>query len=166
MSNFPPLRLAVLTALAGLKDNLEIVDSPDCPYDPETKELLRKLLAPKVVEKMVEKEIMVEAKNARGRPSKDVKLSEDDQQMVIDQIKSTLADLEAMGTGEKGLPTNERIQIAKTKANLTSELLKQMERHTTVQRIEEFKETVIGILDDFMSEADRENIMKRLEPLR
>lgn len=164
MSNFPPLRMAVLTGLIGLKNQLETLEAPDCPYDDETKQTLLDLLAPKVVEKVVEKEVP-QAGAGRGRPTKDIQLDADDQKKVLDEIKATIEALNAMGSGE-GLPTNERIQIAKTKSSLLDQLLKMMERHTTVQRVQGFQETVIGILNDLVSEADREIFMKRLEPFR
>lgn len=167
MSNFPPLRMAVLTGLIGLKSQLDTLDSPDCPYDNETKDALRALLAPKVIEKIVEKQVEVEAKAGRGRPTKDVKLAADDQQMVLDEIKATLDDLRKMGTATDAvLETSERIQIAKTKTSLLDTLLKMMERHTTVQKMEGFKEQVILILDAYISEADRDSFLRRLEPFR
>lgn len=165
MSNFPPLRIAVLTGLVGLKNNLDSLTDENCPYDEETKQALLDLLAPKVVEKIVEKEVPQAGGAGRGRPSKDIRLAEEDQQKVLDEIKATIESLNAMGSGE-GLPTNERIQIAKTKSGLLDQLLKMMERHTTVQRMESFKEEVIKILDDLVTEADRETFMKRLEPFR
>ena len=164
MSNFPPLRLAVLSGLIGLKDQLDTLDEPTCPYDDETKQALRDLLAPKIVEKVVEKEVP-QAGAGRGRPTKDIKLDAEDQKKVLDEIKSTIEVLNAMGSGE-GLPTNERIQIAKTKSGLLDQQLKMMERHTTVQKMEAFKETVIGILNDLVSESDREIFLKRVEPFR
>lgn len=166
MSNFPPLRMAVLTGLIGLKSQLDTLNDPACPYDEETKVALLDLLAPKVVEKVVEKEVPQAGKAGRGRPSKDIQLSEEDQQMVLDEIKATIESLNNMGTGETQLPTNERIQIAKTKTGLLDQLLKMLERHTTTQRMESFKEEVIRILDDLVTEADREVFMKRLEPFR
>lgn len=158
--------MAVLTGLVGLKSQLDSLNDPSCPYDEETKLVLLDLLAPKVVEKVVEKEVQVAAKNGRGRPTKDIQLSDEDQQKVLDEIKATIEDLNSMGTGETALPTNERIQIAKTKTGLLDQLLKMIERHTTTQRMEAFKEEVIRILDDLVTEADREVFMKRLEPFR
>lgn len=166
MSNFPPLRMAVLTGLIGLKSQLDTLADPTCPYDEETKAALLDLLAPKVVEKVVEKEVTVTPKSARGRPTKDIKLSDEDQEMVLTEIKAMIESLNGLGTGEVQLPVNEKIQIAKTKTGLLDQLLKMIERHTTTQRLESFKEEVIRILDDLVSEADREIFMKRLEPFR
>lgn len=164
MSNFPPIRMAVLTGLIGLKDHIDQLDAEDCPYDNETRKALKDLLAPKTIEVPVEKIVTVGA--GRGRPSKDIQLQEEDQKMVLDQIKATLDGLNTMGAGDATLETSERIQIAKTKTNLLDQLLKMMERHTTVSRMEAFKEEVIRILDDLVSEADREIFLKRIEPLR
>lgn len=163
MMNFPPLRAAVLTALVDIKANLAALDREDCPYDNETKGLLKDLLTVKVVEKIVEKE-RPEGAQARGRPSKDIRLDEEDQKKVLDEIKTQIDALNSLDSD--GLQTNERIQIAKTKASLLDQLLKMMERHTTVQKVESFKEVVIGILNDYVDESGRDMFLKRLEQFR
>jgi hypothetical protein len=165
MTSYPPLRLAVLTGLLDIKDNLAILDDAQSPYDAETTAILKKLLAPVVVEKVVEKEVHVEAKVGRGRPSKDIKLSEEDQKKITQEINDLMRALNDMGTGE-GLETRDRIQITKTKANLLDQLLKMRERNTTAQKMEEFMENVIKILEEFVSDADREQFLRRLEPYR
>ena len=164
-TSYPPLRLAVLTGLATIKENLESLDDAACPYDPETIELLKKLLAPEVKTVTVEKEVHVEAKAGRGRPSKDVRLSEEDQQKLTDGIKELINALDDMGTGE-GLETNERIQISKTKAALLNQLLQMRERNVSAQKMEEFINVVIGLLDDLVTEENRDIFLRRLEPYR
>lgn len=165
-TSFPPLRMAVLTGLVSLKENLAVLDDPECPYDNETIELLKKLLAPQTIEKIVEKEVPVENKAGRGRPSKEIKLDEDAQKEVLTSIQKTLKDLEEMDVGDKGLETSARIQIAKTKTNLLDQLLKMIERHTNATQVEKFKEVVIGILDDLVGEEEREIFLTRIEPYR
>jgi hypothetical protein len=164
MSSFPPLRLAVLTGLIGLKNHLDTLDDPSCPYDEETKTALRDLLAPKEVQVVIEKEVQVEAKAGRGRPSKDVKLSSEDQEMVLNEIKAMVENLKNWST--ENLETAQKIQIAKTKTNLLDQLLKMMERHTTTAKMSAFVEQVVVLCDELMSEADYEIFMKRLEPYR
>jgi predicted ArsR family transcriptional regulator len=165
MSNFPPLRMAVLHGLVDLKANLKSLDDPSCPYDEETKKTLRDLLAPIEVERVVEKEIIVEAKRGRGRPSKDVELSDEDKELLTKELTSLVEDLRNMGSGE-GLETSERVQITRIKANVLDQILKMRERNTSAQKVEEFKETVINILNDLVSEKDREIFLRRLEPYR
>jgi 5-methylcytosine-specific restriction endonuclease McrBC regulatory subunit McrC len=167
MASFPPLRLAVLTGLSDVKKNLDSLNQADCPYDEETKTLLLDLLAPKVVEKVIEKEVHVTG-NTRGRPSKDIQLSEEDQQLILDELRSTLAELNKLGSGDDtaAMDVRERIQVAKTKGDQIERLLKMVERHTTAQRMQHFKDEVIRILDDLVSEEGREQFMKRIEPFR
>lgn len=157
--------MAVLSAMIDLKGNLETLDSPDCPYDNETKETLRALLAPIEVETIVEKEVYVQGRNPQGRPSKNVELSDEDKTKLTTQIQDLIKALDEMGTGV-GLETGERIQITKTKAALLKDLLSMRERNTASQKVEEFMESVIGILNDFVSENDRATFLKRLEPFR
>lgn len=160
MSNFPPLRLAVLTALVDIKDNLEKLD--ESPYDEETRGLLRKLLAPTIVENVITKEVPVTG--TRGRPSKDIQLSAEDQAKLLKDIKDTLVSLDSMM--QVNMPTSEKIQVAKTKTALLDQLLKMIERHTTAQKVESFKETVVGILEDLVEEKDREIFLRRMEDFR
>lgn len=160
---YPPLRMAVLTGLVDLKANLASLDAEDCPYDAETVGVLKDLLAPKTIERVVEKEGPVGGPG-RGRPSKDIRLSEEDQNKVLTDIKATIASLDGML--DVNMQTSEKIQVAKTKSALLDQLLKMMERHTTVQKVEQFKETVIRIMDDLLDEQGREIMMKRIEPLR
>lgn len=161
--NYPPLRMAVLTGLIDIKANLAGLDAEDCPYDGETVAVLKELLAPRVTERIVEKEGPAE-RAERGRPTKDIRLSAEDQQKVRDDIQKTLKSLEDMIT--ENMPTNERIQVAKTKTALLDQLLKMMERHSTVQKVEKFKEAIIAMMDDLLDEQGREILMKRIEPLR
>jgi hypothetical protein len=162
MTTFPPLRMAVLTALSDVKSNMDALNDPSCPYDEETKRLLRDLLAVKEVEVVVEKEIV---RQGRGRPTKEVELSDEDKARLTEGIQDLIGALDSMGTGE-GLETNQRIQITKTKAGLLRDLLQMRERNTAAARIEEFMETVMSILNDYISDEDRDLFLKRLEPYR
>jgi len=165
MSNFPPLRLAVLTGLIGLKDQLDTLNQPDCPYEPDVKDALVTLLAPKVIEKIVEKEVQVEAKTGRGRPTKDIKLDAEDQKLILDEIRASIDGLNKVEVSDT-MDVREKLALYKTKGDQLERMLKLAERHTTVQKMGEFQEQVIRILDDLVSEADRETFMKRLEPYR
>jgi hypothetical protein len=173
MMNFPPLRIGLLQGLISLKQSYD-ADSTilnESPYENEMKTILARLFAPKVVEKIVEKEVIREVKAGRGRPTKDVSLSAEDQEKVRDEIGKLMTQLNNLGTGEGeggegGLETNERIQIIKTKASLLQQLLQMQERVFNIKRMSSFQETVILILDDLVSEDDREVFLKRIEPYR
>ena len=162
------MRLATLNQLVELKEQLavdpEFLDREDCPYDNETRDILKELLKAKVVEKTVEKVVGGE-KTGRGRPSKDIKLSEEDQQAIIDGIKKTMEELKEMSERE-GLETNERIQIAKTRTTLMDQLLKMQERHYSVTKQQAFIENVVNILNDLVGEEEREVMLARLEQYR
>lgn len=170
MSNYPTLRIPVMTGLQTLRDQVQqdpdYLKRPECPYDPEMIRILEDLFAVQVVERIVEKEVQVEVKAGRGRPTKDVQLSTEDQSKVLDEIKTQLRELNTLGVGGAAMSTSDQVQVAKTKTVLLSELLKMMERHTTVAKMEAFKEAVINILDDLIPEKDREIFVKRLEPFR
>lgn len=166
MSHYPPLRLAALNQLVDLKSQMTVdhdfLNKEDCPYDNETKDLLKDLLGKTEVEVVVEK--MIEGPGQRGRPSKDIKLDETDQKRVLDGIKTTLAELDTMAA--TAVETSEKIQVAKTRTALLDQLLKMQERHLSIRKMGEFIDTIVGILDDLVEEKDREQMLKRLEPFR
>lgn len=168
MTNFPPLRLQVLSGLMELKDRVladpTFLDSPDIPYDGETLATLKKILAPQVVTKIVKSEGAA-PKGERGRPSKEVKLSAEDQEKVRRELDKLLDNLNSMNEGE-GMETSERIQITRLKANLIEQLVKLQERAFNVKKSSQFMEITIGILDDLVSEKDRETFLRRIEPYR
>jgi hypothetical protein len=166
MSNYPPMRLSALNQLLEMKTQL--LAHPDylaeSPYDNETQDILRELLARETVEVIVEREVGGGEKAGRGRPSKDIKLSNEDQQLVLDGIKTTLAELDKMA--DTAVETSEKIQVAKTRTSLLDQLLKMQERHTAMTKMGQFVEIVVSILNDFMDEKDREAIMSRLDAYR
>jgi hypothetical protein len=167
MSNYPPLRLAALNQLVDLKNSMrtdpEYLTHEDCPYDNETKDLLRDLLAATTVEVAVEKIIQGEGRG-RGRPSKEIRLGEDDQKIILEGIKTTLKELDDMA--KSAVETSEKIQVAKTRTSLLDQLLKMQERHTAIGEVGKFIDSVIGLLDDLVDEKGRETMMARLEPFR
>jgi len=126
---------------------------------------LKELLAPKTIEVVIEKEVQVQTKAGRGRPTKDVQLSTEDKELLTKEIRDIITALNDMGTGE-GLTTGERIQLTKTKTNLVDQLLKMRERNTTATRMEEFMEIVIQILDGLVSPSDRDTFLKKIEAYR
>lgn len=172
--NFPPLRIGLLQGLLSLKERVDA--DPEAletaPYDKETVGILNRLFAPKVIEKKVEVPVDRSPERvSRGRPTKDVTLSGEDQDKLRTEISTLMEELNNLGNGggEEGtvvLETGERIQIVKTKASLLDQLLKMQERVFNIKRMSTFQEVVIGILDDLVSEDDREVFLRRIEPYR
>lgn len=167
--SYPPLRMQVLSALLELKDGViadpEFLDSPDIPYDGEILTTLKKILAPTVRTVTIDNTPKAPAAG-RGRPTKDVVLGEEDQAKIRDHLEKLIKELDDMGEGDVSMPTNEKLQVIRLKTNLSEQLLKQQERAFNVKRMSQFKEVVVGILDDLVSEKDREVFLKRLEPYR
>lgn len=166
-NTYPPLRLAVINGLLTLKQQIDADPDylKDSPYDSETSEILKKLFETKVVEKVVEKYIQAPAKVGRGRPSKDIQLGEEDEIKIEQEISKLLASLDKLDVQEN-MEVSQKIAITKNKRDLLESILKMRERETTVRKTEEFKETIINILQDLVSEKDREIFMKRLNGLR
>lgn len=170
--HFPPLRLGLLSSLLQVKERVD-ADGPETlegsDYDNETKNILLRLFAPKIVEKRVE--VPQEKERAgRGRPTKDVALSPEDQEKLKGEIEKLMEELNKLGDTDNAkevqLDTGQRIQIVKAKAGLLDQLLKMQERAFNIKRMSFFQETVIGILDDLVSEDDRETFLKRIDQFR
>lgn len=162
---FPTLRLAVVNNFRDLKRRYDsdphFLRQPDCPYDPETIDLLEQILVSKevVVEKVIEKVVEVSPESVRGG-----KLSGEDQDVIEKTVTDLLKELNTLGEGEKGLDTQTKIQIIKAKAGLIDQVLKSHERIMNVKQVAAFHTVVISILDDFVGEEDRQAFLKRMEP--
>ena len=175
MDTFPTLRLGVLQGLLVLRHEINtnpgFLRHKDCPYDSDTVVALEKIFEERIVEKIVEREIIKDASSSRGRPSeKSVKLTEADQALIENSALELLIQLQSLGLNDKGddiaLDTHTKIQIVKAKAALIEQIVKLRERFYNVKRVSEFQSTVMSMLDDLVSEADRSEFLKRLEPFR
>lgn len=158
---YPTLRVTVLQGLRDLKErfneNPEVLKSGSCPYDPETIEILTQILTSKIVIKTIEV-VPPEPVPVGGI------LSSEDKDLVEQTIGELLKELRELGEGEKTLDTQTRIAIIKAKATLIDQMMKSHERIMNVKRISAFQSIVIGILDDYIGEADRLAFLKRIEP--
>lgn len=174
MTHYPTLRLGVLQGLAELKLHCDAVDGylrkPDCPYDNDTIELLEKLFAAKEVE--VIKEVAVEKpeRGKVGRPSKKGEVTDDDALELENEAKTLLTELRQLGQTQDGemkqLDTATRLQIIKTQTQLMEKLVSIRERFSSVRKVASFQATVVSILDDLVSEENRDVFLKRLEEYR
>lgn len=168
MTDYPTLRIGVLQSLMELKGRIEqdsnFLKLESCPYDNETVGVLDHIFAP--IERIVEIEKLIEVGSLRRPRPKDMKLSEEDQSQVETTARDLLSQLNSLGEGEKGLDTQTKIQIIKTKATLIEQLLKLRERWFNVKRTAEFQEVVIAILDDLIADRDRDEFLRRIDPYR
>lgn len=170
-NTYPTLRLGVLQGIASLKALCDAepgyLRKPACPYDNDTVKLLERLFKP--VEVVVEKEVYLEkpARGKVGRPKKDKELSDEETAELEDESKELLKELRQLDKtldGEiKQLDTKTKLDIIKVRANLLEKLLSIRERFTSARKVAEFQSIVIGILDDIVPEAMRDEMLKRLE---
>jgi hypothetical protein len=105
MATYPTLRLGVLQALIELKDATTqhegLLRTKECPYDKETIEALETIFKTRVVEKVVEREKVVEVvAKGRGRPTTGTALTLVDQENVEESATELLGQLKALGEGE------------------------------------------------------------------
>lgn len=159
--SYPTLRVQVLQGLVDLKEHFEadpsVLRQGDCPYDPDTIAALTRILSPKIIREVVEVAPAPEQEKMRG------KLSGEEQELIETTISDLLKQLNTLGEGETGLDTQTKIQIIKAKATLIDQLLKMHERIMNVKRTAAFHGVVLSILDDYISESDRQLILRRVE---
>ncbi|WP_037500706.1 hypothetical protein [Sphingomonas jaspsi] len=174
MSNYPTLRLGVLSGLADLKAQCDatpgFLRKPDCPYDNDTVALLEKLFQPKEIEVIVEKYIDKPTRGQVGRPKKSGEITDDDAVELETEAKELLKELRELGKdadGElKNLDTSTKLTIIKTQTTLMEKLVSIRERFASVRKVATFQSTVVGILDDLVPDEKRDEFLKRLEPFR
>lgn len=166
MQTFPTLRLAVVQGMLDLKRQYDadpsFLKATDCPYDSETVEMLEQIFASRIVE--VEKIVTVTVEAPADKEARRERLTDEEQDLVDKTVGDMLKELNKLGDGELGLDTQTRVQIIKAKATLIDQMLKMHERVMNVKRIANFQSVVISILDDLVTDADRDVFLKRLEP--
>lgn len=180
MSNayYPKLDLSAVASLSGVYQQMELhsdyLDNANCPYDDVTKEQLRKMLAPRVIEKVVEVEKIVERKieiatkaaesgGQIGRKLKQ-KSSGVDMDAASQEIQDLRKELQQLKVDSKGLQTADKIQIIKTRAGLVEKLISMDEKANNLKKMALFQSVILGVLDDLVPNDRRGDFMKRIEP--
>lgn len=175
---YPSVEGRALTAFTTIKQMLAsdpaYLDSPDCPYEEELKDQLRELLAPqivevpveKIVERIVEKRVEVAAAAAEGGGQRGpkTKANSANAELISKELQGITQDLRDLKLNSKGLMPGDKVQIIKTQAALVEKMIMMEERNTNIKVVSRFMSTVMGLLDDIMTEEQRQNFMKRLEP--
>lgn len=168
MSTFPTLRLGLLQSLRDLKRRYaaddKLFELEDCPYDSETKALLRDILEVSVnvieVEKIVEVEKVV---RGGGVTDEDMGMVEDELRLCLEEVRALNKEVE--GVAAK-VDDETKIKIIKAKAALLEQVTKLRERVINTRRTAEFETTVIDILEDLVSVDDRAEFLRRLEKFK
>lgn len=174
---YPFISTDVINALTTLSEQIiayeDFLDRPECPYDPITKEMLRRMIrvkaevpvAPdqsKITTRRIETaEMAVSEGSKRGRKLKDGGVIIDD---VAKEIEAIRAELQQLKLDSTKLPTNEKIQIIKTRAALVEKLIAMSERCINIKTQSRFMTTVMGLLDDLVPNDERLEFIRRLEP--
>jgi hypothetical protein len=164
--NYPTLRIAVLNGLFELKQAFDLdaglFESDTCPYDIDTREILKKILKTQVViEKVVDGGGGSEARG-KGRPT--VALTAENLEDLVEDIKKDLADLRKVDGAEADDET--KLKILGARAKLTEQLFKLREKGLSISHQARFQQTVIGILDELIDEDGREAFLARIEPYK
>lgn len=175
---YPKLDLGALAGFITIRQQSRQFDdyftNPKCPYDRDTKTQLERLIAPEVVEKVVEVEKIIErkAKTAEraaeggGTGPKKVKLKASgvDLDGVSQEIQDLRRELQQLKTDSKGLQTGDKIQIIKTRASLVEKLIAMDEKINNLKRISLFQTTIMMILEDLIPQERRLEFIRRITP--
>lgn len=176
---FPAINPGVLSALMTIRQQLDLnpayLDDAAAPYDPDVKDLIRDLVAVRTVEiekiveveKIVEKRVEVAAQASEGGGQRGPKVKgggTQNAEVIGKEITDTLNDLRQLKLNSKTLQPADKLSIMKTQAMLLEKLITMEERNTNIKKTSQFMSTVMGILDDFMSDEVRQQFIKRITP--
>ncbi len=163
--NYPTLRIAVLNGLLELKEAFDndasLFESDNCPYDIDTREVLKRILKTQVV---VEKVVNAEDGESRGKGRPSVALTADDLEDLVKDIKTDLKELREIDGAQADDET--KLKILGARAKLTEQLVKLREKALSISHQARFQQTVIGILDELVDEDGREAFLARIEPYK
>lgn len=169
--SYPSLRIGVLRALQDLKRHYtvdpEIFQRSDCPYDSDVRAVLEEILKVETVEKIVEKRVVHESAGSGKRgPRPKLGLNEADQELVSNELSDLLDELKKMNDPDKDLDQSAKLAVFKLKVAIIESIVKLRERVLNIKRLAGFEAVVISILDDLVSEDDREVFLERIAPYR
>ena len=176
---YPSINLGSIASMVTLRQQMDThpdyLTNDSCPYDEHTRDQLARVFAAREievekvveVEKIVEKrvEVMVQAASGGGKRGAKPKLrGQVDDDIVAQEIKEIRDELRQMKIDGKALQTSDRLQMIKTRASLVEKMLQMAERAQNVKKMSIFQSTVLGILDDLMTDDLRGQFMSRIEP--
>lgn len=168
MNTFPTLRLGVLQNLHNLKEQFTadsgLFDREGCPYDQETKVVLREILQTTVVEveRVVERVVEVSGRGNGGVTDEDIGVVEDELRLCLTELRSIKMEREGLAK----VDDETLLKIVKAKSTLIEQIVKLRERVMNLRRQSEFEGVVVGILEELVSEDDRGEFLARLKPYR
>jgi len=161
---------SLLTVKQQLDSNPDYLKEEDCPYDEDTVADLTMLLAPKVIERIVEVEKVVEVEKRieaaasspgkRGPKQKGIVLTDE----ITSELKDIREDLRQLKTDQKNLSPGDRVMILKTRSLLVEKLAVLAEKNTNIKRMNMFMSTVMTVLDDLVPSDQKQEFIRRIEP--
>lgn len=166
MSTHPTLRLGLLQTMLDLKRTYAADDAlfeqSDCPYDHETKQVLKEILDISVQTVEVVKLVHAEPKAGKkgGITDEDVGVVEEELRLCLTEIRTLNKETE----GVAKVDDETLLKVIKAKAGLIEQIVKLRERVMNVRRQSEYESVVMGILEELVNEDDRAEFLRRLEP--
>lgn len=162
--NYPTLSLTqiqkIKTVLDDATNDPKYLDGRICPYDRETRELLKSLIPNPVVSATLS-DAGDRGRKKSGAPRKGPTIPTSDLEKEFQELREEIKTLKA---DAKGLEPNERIQIVKTRAALIEKILSMKERIVNIKKMEEFISQVIQLMEDELPQDLRLKFLNALEP--
>ena len=146
---YPPVNESNILLIKTLyTEDKSFFDSVDCPYSEEFKDLFR-------TKKVDVKESDFDDFDLNGDFGEDY---------ILDQINSLYKYLQEFGREMRTSDTaSEKNTYFKLSANLLEKLISMRERVVNLQKMNEFTETVLQILEDEVNVDERSRIIERLK---
>lgn len=161
MDKYPTVSLTELTKLKTILENAsdpKYLDGRVCPYDKETRELLKSMIVNPVVAATITSS---PTKGQVGAPKKGPVLPMGELSREFNDLRTEIQQLKTDATG---LEPHERIQVIKTRAALVEKIISMKERIDNILKMQKFTATVIQIIEDELPQESRLRVLEKLEP--
>lgn len=144
---YPTVREETILSLNVVVQALErdptYLDNPDCPYSDTIKAFFR-------------------TKAAVSEAPIDLFADEEDLVVIDQQIQAVINDLEAFSKTLGNADHSEKLAYFKTKTTLIEKLISMKERVFNLKEVNEFRNTVLSLLDDV---CDKDQVTKFMQSL-
>lgn len=147
MSFYPTVREETILGLNVIVQSLEkdpqYLDHPDCTYSDTVKDFFRRT----------------------GPSAAPIDLFADEDELVVldQQIQAVINDLEAFAKTLSKADHSEKLAYFKTKTTLIEKLISMKERIFNLKEVNEFRNTILGVLDEVCTKDQITAFMLRLD---
>tara|TARA_R110002050_G_scaffold16980_3_gene50983 strand:- start:1253 stop:1780 length:528 start_codon:yes stop_codon:yes gene_type:complete len=156
----------IIELSSALMKDPELLTRQDCPYEPKLRHALNQIMVVGAARNLDPSEVLKQnlpPKEADPQALTDSDLNADvdiekEARQLYNQMKTTMATISNMDTGEK-------VQIFRVATQLLEKLLTLQEKATGIEHFKKFKEYIVKSMDRFLNPVQKTEFVTEIEEI-